>query len=336
MRKLSVLLILVLIVSMVSVVSAAPQPPMTAKGQVGGSTVRQPVPLTPGTLWANGSWDDINGLASELNTVITDARTADDFELAPGPALYDITQIRATNMSSSNPPNAQVEVYTDSGGNGPATLIGTYAMTSWALLGYSQYGWQMIEYTYNTAGLQLPPGHYWLSSIGLGDGTFGDRSFFATSGNGVVQLQEGYFLSNYFGFTTWTPSSTVYGYSSDYAFDIDGAPVGQNIAVHINKMKMNKAPAARPGYYKVVTALRVHDASGAAVGGITVTGDYTYPDSSVHTMTFTTTPLGQAKFPIKVNLLGTYTFTVTNMTGPGYFYDPAANEMGPSMSVVVP
>jgi hypothetical protein len=336
MRKLSVLLILVLMLSMVAGVSAAPQPPMTAKGQVDGSTVRLQAPLAPGTLWANGSYDDINGLASELNTAVSDARTADDFELDPACPLYDITQIRATHMNSSVPPNAQVELYADSGGNGPGALIGTYAMTSSALLGYSQFGWEMIEYTYNTPGLQLPPGHYWLSSIGLGDGTFGDRSFFATSGNGMVQLQEGYFLSQYFGITTWTPGTTVYGYTSDYAFDIDGACAQQNIPAHINKTKINWAPAARPGYYKVVFAARIFDNTNAPAVGATVFGTWTYPDGTTHAKTYVTTPLGQAKFPIKEPQTGTYTFHVTDISGGGYVYDPGANTAPDTLSVTLP
>ena len=135
--------------------------------------------------------------------------------------------------------------------------------------------------------------------------------------------------------------SSAVGYGGDnppYAppeyYEVAFAPPPP-IAVHINKMKMNWAPAARPGLYKVVASLRVHDEAHAPVGGITVTGDYTYPDGSTETKTYVTTPLGQAKFPVKKSMTGVYQFCVTNMTGTGYFYDPAANEMGPCMSVTV-
>jgi hypothetical protein len=107
------------------------------------------------------------------------------------------------------------------------------------------------------------------------------------------------------------------------------------IPVHINKMKMNWAPAARPGLYKVVTALRVHDVNHSPVGGITVTGTYTYPDLTTEVKTFVTTAQGQAKFPVKKSMTGVYQFCVDDMTASGYYYDPAGNEMGPCLTVTV-
>ena len=187
-----------------------------------------------------------------------------------------------------------------------------------------------------SAPISLPAGHWWLifyPTMAFSPyGQFGRQPSDTTNGYWTQFINPG----GGFGYgTAWQSWAVIGATQQDMAFRLEGTePAG--VGVHINKMKMNKAPAAKPGLWKVVTALRVHDASDMPVGGVTVTGDYTYPDSTVHTMTFVTTPAGQAKFPIKEYLLGTYTFTVTNMTGPGYYYDPAANEMGPSMSVVVP
>jgi hypothetical protein len=323
MRKLSVLLILVLMLSTVVGVSAAPQPPMSAKGPVQGASA--PAPLTPGTLWANGSYDDINGLASELNTAVSDARTADDFELATGCALYDITQIRATHMTSSSPYNAQVELYADSGGNGPGALIATFPMSSAAFLGYSQYGWDMVEYTYNTPGLQLAPGHYWLSSIGLGDGTYYDRSFFATAGNGVVQLQEGYFLSNSFGFVNWTPGTTVYGYYSDYAFDVDGSCPVQN-TMHVGAVNMSKTGT---GPWVLTAKGQIHDAAHVPLAAVLVQAQWLLPNGTKVYRSFSTGAQGGYGFNLNVPGQGQFRFCVVGLVKVGWTYDKTMNHPAP-------
>ncbi|MBE0411118.1 MAG: hypothetical protein IBX69_15460 [Anaerolineales bacterium] len=195
-------------------------PPMTA-ATTDGPFERLLITGLSGTLWDNGDFDGNSGLSSELGTSVPDARTADDFLLEDLCPLYDINMIRTQMLQNSNPWDAIVEIYADSGGAGPASLLATFPMTSWELRG-SAFGYPWYEYTFDTSGMQLPAGKYWVSSIGLGDGSLGDRAFFGTSGNGFVQLQEGYFKSDYFGFPNWTPGIDVFGNYTDYAFNIDG------------------------------------------------------------------------------------------------------------------
>ena len=106
--------------------------------------------------------------------------------------------------------------------------------------------------------------------------------------------------------------------------------------LHINKSKINAAPAARPGYWKVVFAARIHDQDHAPAGGATVLGTWTYPDGSTHDKSYVTDALGRCKFPIKEPQTGTYTFCITDIQKTGYAYDPAANEMPACLSKTVP
>jgi subtilisin family serine protease len=105
--------------------------------------------------------------------------------------------------------------------------------------------------------------------------------------------------------------------------------------LHLNKGKMNWAAAARPGLYKIVYSGRVHDQDHQVVAGVLVTGVYTYPDATQHTVTYTTTALGQFKFPIKESQTGVYQLCVTNMQKTGYAFDPNFGEWPLCMSVTV-
>jgi hypothetical protein len=105
---------------------------------------------------------------------------------------------------------------------------------------------------------------------------------------------------------------------------------------HVGRMKMRWAYAARPGWYKVVFLAQIHDQTHALLTGGTVSGDYTYPDGSVHSMTQTIAANGSVKFPIKTNLWGNYQFCVTGITIPGYPYNPNMDHtIPPCMSIQV-
>ena len=105
--------------------------------------------------------------------------------------------------------------------------------------------------------------------------------------------------------------------------------------LHLNRMKQNWAYAARPGYYKVITNLIVHDQDHARAQGVTVEGDWTLPDGSVIHQSAPTNSQGQAKFRLKSTQRGTHRLCVTAMAKEGYIYDPASNETPECMSIVV-
>jgi len=171
--------------------------------------------------------------------------------------------------------------------------------------------------------LDVPAGHWWL--IFYPDmllNPFGQWSWNTGSPNQYWPSAQ------WVGGPPWVPQFP------GMAFRLEGE-AGQATAVHINKMKMNWAPTARPGWFKVVTLARIHDENDVALAGATVYGDYTYPDGTVVSKEGVTDVLGRAKFPIKSQQTGAFGFCVTDVTKGGYVYDPADNEDGPCKNVTV-
>jgi subtilisin family serine protease len=119
-------------------------------------------------------------------------------------------------------------------------------------------------------------------------------------------------------------------------FDVPMAPPPPQHFAHINKSKINGAPAARPGYFKVVFSARIHDELHTALPGATVLGTWTYPDNSTHDKTYVTDAMGRCKFPVKEPLAGTYTFCITDIQKTGYAYTPGANESPACLSKTLP
>ncbi len=122
-------------------------------------------------------------------------------------------------------------------------------------------------------------------------------------------------------------------YIDDVAFYVQGALTENRL--HLNKAKMNWAPAARPGMYKVVWTGRIHDQDDVVLGGVTLLGRYTYPDGSVVDKLGTTNNLGTVKFPVKVSQTGQFQFCVTALAKSGYLYDPGADESPACKTVTV-
>jgi len=104
--------------------------------------------------------------------------------------------------------------------------------------------------------------------------------------------------------------------------------------LHLNALKLTWG-TGRPGVYKVMAKVRIHDQDHALAGGATVYGTWTLPDSSTSNPTTVTSLQGLGKFPLKSGQTGTYQFCVTNMTKTGYTYDPGANETPDCKAIVV-
>jgi hypothetical protein len=108
--------------------------------------------------------------------------------------------------------------------------------------------------------------------------------------------------------------------------------------LHLWKTKMAWANIMPPYYLKVVVRGFVHDQDHALAAGVTVHGFWTYPDGSVHEVTAVTDALGRWKVPLRMNPTpcGLYQFDVTDLTKPGYMYDPGANHTSPHTEILVP
>jgi len=83
---------------------------------------------------------------------------------------------------------------------------------------------------------------------------------------------------------------------------------------------------------------RVHDQNHNLVAGITVTGIWTLPDSSTvpATSIAPSDSFGMWRIRIYSPQCGLYKFDITGLSGTGYTYNPAANEVGTHKEVTVP
>jgi len=176
-------------------------------------------------LWDNGHFDGGFGLPSSIGTGDPESRTADDFVLAQGNGRpYEIRSITAELLQTSDPfvNAAVVEIYPDSGAGRPADgpPLAVF-QADFSVIVDNASGLPVHRYVFETPGLMLDPGAYWVAAIGLGDGSGVDQALFATAGAGAVQLNEGYFRSGAAGFPDWTPVSTVAGAPIDFAFCVE-------------------------------------------------------------------------------------------------------------------
>ena len=122
-------------------------------------------------------------------------------------------------LTSVVPETATLEIYADSGGSGPvnAAPIATYPSSSFVNIG-SAFGLPLLQFTFNVPSLNLAAGKYWICPVATDSGA--GRGFFATTGNGALTNQGGYFKSTFFSQPVWAPVTTQIT-NSDFAFAVD-------------------------------------------------------------------------------------------------------------------
>ncbi|MBK7994293.1 MAG: NHL repeat-containing protein [Blastocatellia bacterium] len=190
-------------------------------------------------IWDNGDFDGIDGLVSEVNSSYGESRTADDFILNNTAKINFIT---VQMYSSLNPHQAQLEIYNDMGMDALGrpindSPIATYLSTSFTQVG-SGYGYPIVEFTFDTPGLTLPAGKYWVCPMGLGAIVSSKRAFFATTGDGNIQLEPGYFKSPFHSYPNWGIHHTVV---SDFAFKVYASNTGvDHLSVYAADTKNNR------------------------------------------------------------------------------------------------
>ncbi len=200
------------------VAKAGSKSPSTTKGESDPVTTTPP-PCVP-VIWDNGPFNNVNGRASEENTAIPSARSADDFVLTSSATIGTITFDIYANTPVTQP--GAVDIYAHSGGIGPvnALPLATYTSTTFTVVA-SGFGFDIRRYTVTLSPpLTLAAGRYWVSGYVFGGGS--GRGFFANS-NGAVPNpeQEGHFRSAFFGYPNWTPQSSD-GLPPHFAFTVCG------------------------------------------------------------------------------------------------------------------
>jgi hypothetical protein len=124
----------------------------------------------PGSLWYNGDFNGVNGLANERDTFISQAAAYDDFDVT-APLGWHVTAVFSDNLSSFQlfVTAADWEIRTGvfEGNGGTLVASGTTNSPVVTLTGRGGFGFQ--EYMVEVTGLNvflpmLPAGqHYWLN-----------------------------------------------------------------------------------------------------------------------------------------------------------------------------
>jgi len=174
-----------------------------------------------GFLWYNGIFDGRNGLSSERNTIVSDARTYDDF-CVPNGATWHVTGVVGEFLATAVWTMAHWEIRQGVNVGTGGTLI-VDCPASAATRVFTGRG---IEYR-ATAGpfaFDLGEGCYHLTVAPIGDGT--GRAFVSTTSglNGVNPLINGnsFFDSTFFS-VKWGLTSDQLGAGTwDFAYGIEG------------------------------------------------------------------------------------------------------------------
>ena len=181
----------------------------------------------PGSLWYNGDFNGVNGLANERNTTITQAAVYEDFDVTGGP-MWNVTAVFSDNLASTVVTGADWEIRTGISEGNAGTLVASGTTNSPGVTEVS-CGFGFCEYRVDIAGLNvtLVPGHYWLNVTPVGNGA--GRSFNSTTsgancvGTPCGNNQNAFFNSTYFG--TYFTSTANEGQPYDFSNGVIGTAV---------------------------------------------------------------------------------------------------------------
>jgi hypothetical protein len=167
-----------------------------------------PAQAPPGSLWYNGDFNGVNGLANERNTIIPQAAVYDNFT-GPTSGVWNVTAVFSDDLISTTVTGATWEIRTGvSEGNG-GTLVASGSTATPTVTATGRSGFGFTEYMVEVTGLNvflpmLPTGQfYWLNVTPVGNGS--GRSFNSTtSGTNCVGTpcgndQNAFFTSTYLG-----------------------------------------------------------------------------------------------------------------------------------------
>jgi len=188
------------------------------------------------TLWYNGDFNGVNGLANEKNTIVSQAGVYEDFNVTGGPAWH-VTNVFSDNLMTAGEviTGADWEIRTGVSAGNAGTLVasGTTNSPLVTLTGRGGFGFQ--EYMVEVTGLNvflpmLPSGqHYWLNVTPVGNGT--GRSFNSTTsglhavGSPPGNDQNAFFNSTFFGYFFSSTSNPTLGQPYDFSNGVIGTVV---------------------------------------------------------------------------------------------------------------
>ena len=188
----------------------------------------------PGSLWYNGDWNYVNGLANERNTVVSQAAVYDDFNVT-APLGWHVTALFSDNLMSTTITGADWEIRTGVFEGNAGTLIASGTTNSPVVTLTGRGGFGFLEYMVEVTGLNvflpmLPSGqHYWLNVTPVGNGT--GRSWNSTTsglhavGSPPGNDQNAFFNSTFFGYNFTSTGNPFIGQPYDFSNGVIGTVV---------------------------------------------------------------------------------------------------------------
>ncbi|HEX4666507.1 MAG TPA: hypothetical protein VH207_07900 [Chthoniobacterales bacterium] len=185
--------------------------------------------LSATTLWYNGDFNGVNGLANELDTSLGSGQYAhvyDDF-VVNCESGWDITAVFSHDLENTNVVGATWEIRQGVSEGNPGTLIASGTTATPEVTVYSGGGFGFTEFQIKVTGLSvhLDPGTYFLNVTPQGDLT--GRSFDSTTsgancvGTPCGNNQNAFFDSNFFG--AFYTSTANEGQPSDFSMGVEGS-----------------------------------------------------------------------------------------------------------------
>ena len=181
-------------------------------------------------VWFNGSFNNVNGLASERNTLVSDARTYDNFSLLSG--YNQVTGLLGQFYLTSDLVNAPVywEIRQGAAPGAGGTLIasGTQGGATYTAIG-SGFGFTIYEIRMklnNPVTLESNT-VYWMTMAPVGNGS--GRAFVCTTnGAGAIGSpiggSDGLFDSAYFS-VSWGAAANIVGTGeANFAYGVQAIP----------------------------------------------------------------------------------------------------------------
>ncbi len=186
------------------------------------------------TLWYNGDFNDQNGLSSERNTVVSDARTYDNFVSGTNWVVDTVWGNFLVTGLVSNSLYYEIRSGVTVGNGGALLASGTVNSVQTAT-GRSGFGLSEIQHKASISRVALANNtEYWLTVAPIGNG--GGRAFVSTtSGNDagpgsdpnpapVGFIQGGSFFDSPFFGVTFGNAADQIGDPADFSFGVGGVP----------------------------------------------------------------------------------------------------------------
>jgi hypothetical protein len=195
----------------------------------------------PGSLWYNGDFNGVNGLANERNTLVSEAAVYDDFDVT-APLGWNVTAVFSNNDFTAGLPitGADWEIRIGVSEGNAGTLIASGNTNAPTVMPTGRCGFSLCEYMVEVPGLSvflpmLPSGqHYWLNVRPIGNGS--GRSFNTTTsgarcvGSPCGNDDNAFFNSTTFG-AYFDHASNHVGYPADFSDGVIGTVVPEPATV---------------------------------------------------------------------------------------------------------